>query len=96
MRSCWSWSRWKLSLIHICSLLNIIITADDGDTRTYAVPHTVLLGQDGEVIEKGRQLQDGALNPHDVLRIRGASAVHNYLIQEVLKVYRQQLSLIHI
>ena len=72
------------------SLLNIIITADDGDTRTYAVPHTGLLVQDGEVIEKGRQLQDGALNPHDVLRIRGASAVHNYLIQEVLKVYRQQ------
>ncbi|MBQ3548285.1 MAG: DNA-directed RNA polymerase subunit beta', partial [Oscillospiraceae bacterium] len=72
------------------SLLNIIITADDGDTRTYAVPHTGLLVSDGEVIEKGRQLQDGALNPHDVLRIRGASAVHNYLIQEVLKVYRQQ------
>ena len=72
------------------SLLNIIVTADDGDTRTYAVPHTGLLVQDGEVIEKGRQLQDGALNPHDVLRIRGASAVHNYLIQEVLKVYRQQ------
>ena len=42
------------------------------------------------MIEKGKQLQDGALNPHDVLRIRGASAVHNYLIQEVLKVYRQQ------
>ena len=72
------------------SLLNIIITADDGDTRTYAVPHTGLLVADGDVIEKGKQLQDGALNPHDVLRIRGASAVHNYLIQEVLKVYRQQ------
>ena len=54
------------------------------------IPHTGLLVSDGEVIEKGRQLQDGALNPHDVLRIRGASAVHNYLIQEVLKVYRQQ------
>ena len=42
------------------------------------------------MIEKGTQLQEGALNPHDVLRIRGASAVHNYLIQEVLRVYRQQ------
>ncbi len=54
------------------------------------MPHTGLRVKDGDVIEKGRQLQDGALNPHDVLRIRGASAVHNYLIQEVLKVYRQQ------
>ena len=72
------------------SLLHIIVTADDGDTRTYAVPHTGLQVKDGDIIEKGKQLQDGALNPHDVLRIRGASAVHNYLIQEVLKVYRQQ------
>ena len=72
------------------SLLNIIVTADDGDTRTYSVPHTGLQVRDGDVIEKGKQLQDGALNPHDVLRIRGASAVHNYLIQEVLRVDRQQ------
>ena len=72
------------------SLLNIIVTADDGDTRTYSVPHTGLRVKDGDVIEKGFQIQEGALNPHDVLRIRGASAVHNYLIQEVLKVYRQQ------
>ena len=55
------------------------------------MPHTGLQVQDGEVIEKGdASCSDGALNPHDVLRIRGASAVQNYLIQEVLKVYRQQ------
>nr|WP_326126725.1 DNA-directed RNA polymerase subunit beta' [uncultured Oscillibacter sp.] len=72
------------------SLLNIIVTADDGDVRTYAVPHTGLQVKDGEVIEAGHQLTYGALNPHDVLRIRGADAVYNYLIQEVLRVYRQQ------
>ena len=72
------------------SLLNIIVTAPDGDTRTYAVPHTGLQVRDGDVIEAGRQLTYGALNPHDVLRIRGADAVYNYLIQEVLRVYRQQ------
>jgi len=72
------------------SLLNIIITADDGDTRTYAVPHTGLQVKDGDTIEAGTQLTYGALNPHDVLRIRGADAVYNYLIQEVLRVYRQQ------
>ncbi|MDY5943056.1 MAG: DNA-directed RNA polymerase subunit beta', partial [Oscillospiraceae bacterium] len=72
------------------SLLNIIVTADDGDTRTYSVPHTGLRVNDGDVIAKGTQLQEGALSPHDILRIRGTSAVHDYLIQEVLKVYRQQ------
>ena len=72
------------------SLVNIVITAPDGDTRTYAVPHTGLLVKDGDVIEVGHQLTYGALNPHEVLRIRGADAVYNYLIQEVLRVYRQQ------
>ena len=72
------------------SLLNIIVTADDGDTRTYSVPHTGLLVKDGEVIEKGTAINYGALNPHEVLRIRGNDAVYNYLIQEVLRVYRQQ------
>ena len=72
------------------SLLNIIVTADDGDVRTYAVPHTGLQVKDGDTIEAGTQLTYGALNPHDVLRIRGADAVYNYLIQEVLRVYRQQ------
>ena len=72
------------------SLMNIIVTAEDGDSRIYAVPHTGLLVKDGEVIEKGTALTYGALNPHDVLRIRGNDAVYNYLIQEVLRVYRQQ------
>ena len=72
------------------SLLNIIITADDGDTRVYAVPHTGLLVKDGDRVEKGAALTYGALNPHEVLRLRGNDAVYNYLIQEVLRVYRQQ------
>ena len=56
------------------SLLNIIVTADDGDTRTYSVPHTGLRVKDGDVIEEGHaSCTEGALNPHDVLRIRGAS-----------------------
>ncbi|MBR2895595.1 MAG: DNA-directed RNA polymerase subunit beta', partial [Oscillospiraceae bacterium] len=72
------------------SLLNIHVVASDGDTRMYSVPHAGLRVHDGDWIEKGTALNDGAWNPHDVLRTRGASAVHNYLIQEVLRVYRQQ------
>ena len=72
------------------SLMNIIVTGDDGDVRTYAVPHTGIQVKNGDRIPKGFQLTYGALNPHDVLRIRGNDAVYNYLIQEVLRVYRQQ------
>ena len=48
-------------------------------------------------MDKGQELTAGALNPHDVLRIRGVDddefgrqGVRNYLVQEVQKVYRQQ------
>ena len=75
---------------HKGSLLNIHVVADNGETKMYSVPHTGLKVSDGDVVEKGAALNEGALNPHDVLRTRGASAVHNYLIQEVLRVYRQQ------
>ncbi len=82
--------RLRFEESHKGSLLNIHVVADDGETKMYAVPHTGLRVNDGDLVEKGTALNDGALNPHDVLRTRGASAVHNYLIQEVLRVYRQQ------
>ena len=72
------------------SLVNVSITGDDGDVRTYALPYASLKVKDGDVVPQGLELTGGALSPHDVLRIRGISAVHNYLIQEVLRVYRQQ------
>ena len=46
--------------------------------------------QNGDVIEKGTQLNNGALNPHDILRILNPLAVQNYIITEVQKVYREQ------
>ncbi|MBD5169452.1 MAG: DNA-directed RNA polymerase subunit beta' [Oscillibacter sp.] len=82
--------RLRFEESHKGSLLNIHVVADDGETKMYSVPHTGLRVNDGDLIEKGTALNDGALNPHDVLRTRGPSAVHNYLIQEVLRVYRQQ------
>ena len=82
--------RLRFEESHKGSLLNIHVVADDGETKMYSVPHTGLRVSDGDLVEKGTALNDGALNPHDVLRTRGASAVHNYLIQEVLRVYRQQ------
>ena len=38
----------------------------------------------------GRPLNEGSLNPHDILRIKGETALQNYLVQEVQKVYRSQ------
>ena len=72
------------------SMCNVTITADDGEVVTYLLPYAGLRVKDGDVIEKGFALNDGALYPQDVLRVRGIHAVYDYLIQEVQKPYRQQ------
>ena len=70
---------------------NVTITAGDGEVVTYALPYSSgIRVKDGDQVVKGQRLTEGALSPHDVLRIRGVDAVHNYLIQEVQKPYRQQ------
>ena len=72
-------------------MCNVTITAGDGEVVTSALPYSAgLRVKDGDTVEKGFQLTEGALSPHEVLRIRGLSACHNYLIREVQKVYRQQ------
>ena len=73
------------------TLCNVTITADDGEVITYTLPYSAgIRVKAGDTVAKGDMLTDGALSPHDVLRVRGVDAVHNYLIQEVQKPYRQQ------
>ena len=69
-----------------------------GETRVYQIPYSAgILVNEGDHVDQGQELTPGALSPHDVLRIRGVdddqygrAGVRTYLIQEVLKVYRQQ------
>ena len=73
------------------TLCNVTITADDGEVVTYALPYSSgIRVKNGDQVTRGQRLTEGALSPHEVLRIRGVDAVHNYLIQEVQKPYRQQ------
>ena len=81
------------------SIFAITVTNEaEGDTRVYTVPYSAgILVSAGDHVDKGQELTAGALNPHDVLRIRGIDddefgrpGVRNYLVQEVQKVYRQQ------
>ncbi len=73
------------------TLVNVTITAPDGEVVSYALPHAAgIRVQDGDEVKKGDMLTEGALYPQDVIRIRGIHAVYDYLIQEVQKPYRQQ------
>ena len=69
-----------------------------GETFVYTVPHSAgVLVHNGDHVDKGQELTSGALNPHEVLRIRGVDddefgrqGVRSYITSEVQKVYRQQ------
>ena len=45
---------------------------------------------EGENVEKGEVIAEGELNPHDILRLLGVSALANYIVNEVQDVYRLQ------
>ena len=68
-----------------------ITNPETGDFVSIAIPFgSTMKVREGQVVEEGDELTEGALNPHDILRIKGPSAVQNYLIREVQRVYRQQ------
>ena len=68
-----------------------IVTNDEGYEEAYAVPFGYRLKvSEGDYLNAGDPLTEGSINPHDVLLVKGAEAVQDYLISEVQKVYRMQ------
>ena len=45
---------------------------------------------EGETVERGEVVSDGPQNPHDILRLKGETALANYIVNEVQEVYRLQ------
>ncbi|NLI22854.1 MAG: DNA-directed RNA polymerase subunit beta' [Clostridiales bacterium] len=71
----------------------VVVTNDeDGhEQKTYQINYgSRLKVADGQNVEAGDELIEGSINPHDLLRILGVKAVQDYLLREVLSVYRQQ------
>ena len=68
-----------------------IVNPQTGDMRSYQLASSSgIRVTDGQEVPQGFQLNEGSLNPHDILRILDPRAVHDYEIKEVQKVYRQQ------
>ncbi|MFZ5351311.1 MAG: DNA-directed RNA polymerase subunit beta' [Bacillota bacterium] len=69
----------------------VVVLAEDGDSRTYTIPYgSRLRVTEGEVIEAGDEITEGSVNPHDILKIKGVAGVQSYLLMEVQRVYRLQ------
>jgi DNA-directed RNA polymerase subunit beta' len=69
----------------------LVITDADGEQVETLVPKWRRVEVfEGEHVEKGEKVVDGAENPHDILRLRGVNALANYIVNEVQEVYRLQ------
>jgi len=69
----------------------IITPTDGGEQYEEMIPKYRQLNIfEGEQVTKGEVIADGPEAPHDILRLRGVSALANYIVNEVQEVYRLQ------
>jgi DNA-directed RNA polymerase subunit beta' len=68
-----------------------VISEDKSVEKKYLIPvGKHILVRDGDFIKAGEALSSGAVDPHDILRIKGVADVQAYLVNEIQEVYRMQ------
>jgi len=71
--------------------LTVVIIDAAGEEHRHAFPRrTRLFVRQGEQIAAGKQLNEGSLYPHDLLKLRGRTETERYLVNEVQEVYVSQ------
>ncbi len=69
----------------------VIVESKTGAQKKYMVPLSrQILVQEGDYVTAGTPLCDGRISPSDILRIKGLTAVQEYLVNEIQEVYRLQ------
>jgi DNA-directed RNA polymerase subunit beta' len=68
-----------------------IVVQGEVETRTYTAPYSARLKvQEGQRVERGQELTEGSIDPKELLKVKDITAVQEYLLREVQKVYRMQ------
>jgi DNA-directed RNA polymerase subunit beta' len=63
----------------------------DGEIKTYQITYgSHIKVREGQQLNAGDPLTEGSINPHDILKVQGISAVQDYILSEVQRVYRLQ------
>ena len=69
----------------------LIITDFEGVPHEYLIPKDKnVMVHDGQIVNKGEMIVDGAPDPHDILHLQGPEALAAYITDEVQDVYRLQ------
>jgi DNA-directed RNA polymerase subunit beta' len=67
------------------------ILADGSDHYEALIPKwRVMSVFEGENVEKGEVVSEGAPSPHDILRLKGIKELAKYIVNEIQEVYRLQ------
>lgn len=69
----------------------LLITPSEGEAHEELIPkwrHVSVF--EGETVQRGEKIADGAPDPHEILRLLGVDALANYIVNEVQDVYRLQ------
>ena len=68
-----------------------VTVVSDDNAKTYSIPFGAkLCVAEGDHIGVGDPITEGSINPNEILAIKGPEGVHEYLVQEIQKVYRNQ------
>ncbi len=69
----------------------VVVEAETGEKGEYLIPRGKHIQvQDGDEIRAGEKLTEGAVSPHDLLKVQGDRALQAFLVNEVQEVYRAQ------
>ncbi len=68
-----------------------IVIQGDVESRSYTAPYSARLKvTEGQQVESGQVLTEGSIDPKELLKVTNSTAVQEYLLKEVQKVYRMQ------
>ena len=74
----------------------LIITDEDGKDLATLIPKTRHINVfEGERVERGDIVSDGAMSPHDILALRGLEELTDYIVDGIQEVYRLQGCLLY-
>ena len=73
--------------------VKVILTNEQGENIEHKVDGTQMIRSwwtIGSYIEAGDKITEGTVNPKELIAVSGVNAVQNYILKEVMKVYRSQ------
>lgn len=68
-----------------------IVVQGEVESRTYTAPYTARLKVAvNDHVDRGQELTEGSIDPKELIKVKDVTAVQEYLLREVQKVYRMQ------